>query len=827
MNNSTPHTTALQHWQDWFDRRGWQPFPFQREMLDQVCAGRSGLLHAPTGSGKTLAVWLPLLAAWAARHPDTYTRQRDNGLRILWISPLRALSKDTCQACADACQTFGLPWRVELRTGDTSSAAKARQQRKMPETLITTPESLHVLFSAKKHRERFQHIEAVVVDEWHELLGTKRGVQVELALAHLRSINPRLQVWGISATVGNLDQALDVLMGPACDRATTCIVQAADTKEIVVESILPDSLANFPWAGHLGVRMIDQVLPVLARSRSTLLFCNTRAQAEIWYQALLEADPALAGQIAMHHGSIDASLRTWVEQALHDGLLKVVVCTSSLDLGVDFRPVETVVQIGGPKGVARFVQRAGRSGHGPGETSRIYFVPTHSLELIEAAALRQAVRAGTIEARLPLVGCYDVLVQYLLTLAVSDGFTRAEAWQEIRQTHAYCDLAADAFDWILDFITTGGRALFAYEAYRKAERDEQGRYIVSDKGTAQRHRLSIGTIVSDSNLTVKYIGGGRIGTVEESFISQLQPGDIFWFAGRSLELVRIHHLEVFVRRSKETRGKVPRWMGSRMPLSSQMARLLRQQLTDYLEGRHEEPELQRLGDLFAVQQRWSRIPRAQECLVEYIASREGWHLYIYPFEGRVVHEIMGTLLAWRISQMQPITFSIAMNDYGLELLSDQALDIGHILASDIFSCEHLDEDLTRSINATEMAQRRFREIARVAGLVFEGWPGKGIAARHLQASSSLIFQVFRDYEPDNLLLKQAYTEVIDYQIDMQRLREAMQRLQGQQVVLTRPPRFTPFCFPIMVDRLRERLSSEKLSDRIARMQVQLDKQAAQ
>jgi len=811
--------------EEWYHGRNWDPFLFQQEMMEHILDGKNGLLNAPTGSGKTFALWIPILLKWIQEHPDTYKTKENNGLQALWITPLRALSKDIRQACHEACIEMELPWRVEIRTGDTSSSQKAKQKRSMPEGLVTTPESMHVLFSNKKHANLFKDLKVIVVDEWHELLGTKRGVQVELLIAHLRTINPNLQIWGISATIGNMTQALEVLLGSAYHQRPFEVVKARIKKQIEVVSVLPDTIEKFPWSGHLGLNMIEKVLPLIENSRSTLIFTNTRAQCELWYQALLAEEPDLAGSMAMHHGSISSEIRSWVEEALHNEQLKVVVCTSSLDLGVDFRPVEAIIQIGGPKGVARFVQRAGRSGHRPGAVSKIFFIPTHSLELVEAAALREAVGEDLLEERLPIMEPYDVMIQYLVNLAVADGFKPEEVFEEVKQTYAYKDLIEKDFAWMLEFITTGGESLYAYDEYKKVEIEEDGTYKVNSKKIALQHRLSIGTIVSDVNLTVKFISGGRIGTVEESFISQLKPGDTFWFAGRSLELVRIRNLEVQVKRSKNKKGKVPRWMGSRMPLSSQMATVLKQQMQDYLDMDLSAVELKKLVPLFELQERWSSIPGRDECLIEYMQSREGYHLFIYPFEGRVIHQIMSSLVAWRISQLRPLSFSIAMNDYGFELLSDTEIPIEEALEARIFSPDKMDEDLTRALNETEMASQRFREVASIAGLVFKGYPGKAMKTKHLHASTALLFKVFREYDPDNLLLKQAYTEVINYQMDINRLRESMERLNSRNVRFEKPHAFTPFCFPIMVDRLRERLSSEKLIDRVARMQVQLERRA--
>ncbi|MEM6344514.1 MAG: ligase-associated DNA damage response DEXH box helicase [Bacteroidota bacterium] len=812
---------ALQKARNWYASRGWQMFPFQEEMIRHYLAGNNGILNAPTGSGKTLAMWIPMLLT--ALVEGEQSSKSAKGLQVIWITPLRALSQDILQATRSATAEMGLDWRIETRTGDTSSSQKQKQKRSMPQGLITTPESLHVLFASKGHAKLFKDLKLIVVDEWHELLGSKRGVQMELAIGHLRNLSPNVRIWGISATIGNIDQAMDVLLGSAKQERPYQLVQANIQKRIEVQSLLPDTIERFPWSGHLGITMVDKIIPILKQSRSTLIFTNTRAQCEIWYQVLLDAYPDFAGIIAMHHGAIDRKLRNWVEDALHNEQLKVVVCTSSLDLGVDFRPVETIIQIGGPKGVARFVQRAGRSGHRPGALSKIYFVPTHSLELIEAAALREAVANKVIESRVPVVQAHDVLLQYLVSLAVADGFKPEAVYQEVTQTYCFQDLSREEYNWMLDFLTTGGKSLFAYENYHKIEIEEDGTYKVNNKQIARQHRLSIGTIVSDISMTIKYVKGGRLGTVEESFVSGLKPGDIFWFSGRPLELVKIRNTDVLVRRSKSTKGKVPRWMGARMLLSSQLADLYRQQLDSFLDGDRSHEELERLVPLFQRQQQWSTIPRKEECLVESIRSREGHHLFIYPFEGRVVHEILGTLMAYRIAQLQPMSFSIAMNDYGFELLSDQEIPFEEALEAGLFSTENLSADISYAINQTEMVSRRFREIAHISGLLFKGYPGKVIKSKHLQASAALLFKIFKEYDPENLLLQQAHRETLDHQIDESRLHKALKRLSSQRLLLTEPPKFTPFCFPIMVDRLRERLSSEKLVNRVKKMQLQLEK----
>ena len=801
----------------WFQKKKWKPFPFQMEAWESYLSGRSGIINAPTGSGKTYSLLIPALLEGMSQKTDD-----KSGLQLIWITPIRALAKEINISATRAIEGLGMKWRVGVRTGDTTTSERTKQKKSAPQILITTPESLHLLIASKGYPKFFQNLKAIVVDEWHELLGSKRGVQMELGLSRLKSMIPALKVWGISATIGNMEEGLDVLMGDFVPLDERIIIKSEIEKQIELIGVIPDEIEKFPWSGHLGLKMIEKVIPIIKNSSSTLIFTNTRGQCEIWYQNLLAIDPDLAGIMAMHHGSISKEIRSWVEEALHDNRLKAVVCTSSLDLGVDFRPVETIVQIGSPKGVSRLIQRAGRSGHQPGATSRIFFVPTHSLELIEAAALRQAVVENKIEDRIPYIRSFDVLVQYLMTLAVGEGFQEFEIYEEITKTFAYRSVSREEWAWALSFITTGG-SLDAYDEYKKVTIEADGTFRMLNRGMAMRHRLSIGTIVSDLNLLVKYVSGKKIGTIEERFVSQMKPGDSFWFAGRSLELVRIKGVEVQVRKSKRKKGKTPSWLGGRVPLSSEVSEMLRRKLFESISGEAPEIELQVLQPLITLQKERSGVPAQNELLVEYFKSREGFHLLFYPFEGRFVHEGLGSLFAYRLAQVKPISFSIAMNDYGFELLSDVEIPIDSILSKTLFSTKNLAQDIQKSINEIEMARRKFRDIASISGLIFQGYPGKYQKEKHLQSSSGLIFEVYHDYDPRNLLYLQAYEEVRNFQLEEIRLRKALDRISEQNILLSKPEKATPFAFPIMVDRLREKLSSEKLRDRIEKMKLVLER----
>lgn len=817
-------TKGYQVINQWLQARGFAAFAFQEESWQEIIHGNSGLVNAPTGCGKTYSVFLGALIQFINEHPENYLQQKNNGLQLLWITPLRALAKDIGRAMEEVITELGLPWKIGIRNGDTDTAERLKQKKNMPEVLIITPESLHLLLAQKKYPEIFHRLRIIAVDEWHELLGSKRGVQVELAVSRIVHCQapdrPRASVWGISATIGNLPEAKEVLLAPLQQEGV--IVRATINKQIVVESILPDEIEKYPWAGHLGIKLAEKLVPIIEQNRTTLIFINTRGMSETWYQTLLNVAPQLAGAIALHHGSIEQELRLWVEEALHTEKLKAVVCTSSLDLGVDFRPVDTVVQVGSPKGIARFLQRAGRSGHRPGEISKIYFLPTHSLELLEVAALKTAIDEMAIESREPMVLCFDVLLQYLCTLAIGEGFEQAALFREIKNTHCFSDITETEWQEILLHLTIGGKALQQYDEYKKVE-VENGLYLIKNRRIAFRHRMHIGTIVSDAMLKVKMMNGGYVGVIEEWFISRLEPGDVFTLAGRNLELVMIKDMQVMVRKSNSKKTIVPSWMGGRMSLTANLGRILRETFNKALVA-EDSIELQSLHGLFDLQQQLSHIPRDNELLIEQLEDKNGFHLLVYPFEGRQVHEALSAILAYRIGQITPITFSISMNDYGFELLSDQPVPVDDSNVHELFSTDHLLNDIQKSVNNAEMAKRKFRDIAVIGGLIFQGMPGEKKKARHLQSSASLLFKVFDEYDPNNILLKQAYQEVLLQQMDEVRLRLAMQRIGQSKIVLTFPEKLTPLSFPIIVDGLnRNHYSSEKLEDRVRKMQQQLEK----
>ncbi|RBP03464.1 ATP-dependent Lhr-like helicase [Roseiarcus fermentans] len=859
----------------WLAERGWTPFPFQRETWALMRARRAGLLHATTGTGKTLAA---ALGAWLAYGDDGARRplirpadaghlppegegvaspagvaplpqgegggQRPPGegsaaqtnivatashaLALLWITPMRALAADTERALREAFagvaarDPSGAPaWTVGARTGDTSAAERARQARSPPSALVTTPESLALMLSRPDARETFAGLRCVVVDEWHELIGNKRGVLTQLGLARLRGLRPGLPTWGLSATLGNLGEALRALLGPQA-AGQGALVEARIDKPLIVDTLLPRAPGRFPWAGHLGAAMAAAVVAEIEAARTTLVFTNVRSQAELWYQSLLKLRPDWAGAIALHHGSLARETRDWVEQGLKAGTLKAVVCTSSLDLGVDFLPVERVLQVGSPKGVARLLQRAGRSGHAPGRVSRVTIVPSHALELIEAAAVRAAIRDGRIESRKSPDAPLDVLAQHCVTVALGGGFVPEDLLVEVRTTAAYAALSDEAWRWCLDFVSKGGPTLKAYPGFRRVVPGADGVWRVVDRDIAHRHRLNIGAIVSDAAVVVQYgpaPRGAKLGSVEEGFVARMRAGQRFWFGGRILEFVRLEAGTAFVKAAKGG-GTTPAWAGGRMPLSTTLADAMVEAFARAAKGDYDSPELAAARPMLEVQAKWSALPTPSTLLAETLTSREGWRLFVYPFAGRDIHLGLASLVAWRAARAEPGTFSLSVNDYGFEILSGSSRDWAALLPDCLAPAPDLaalTAEVVESLNAGELARRRFRDIAHIAGLVVAGYPGQRKSAKTMQASSGLFYDVFRKYDPDNGLLRQAEREALDDELDVKRLMTTLDAMAARRLDLRPLERATPLAFPLMVERFREQLSNETLTARIERM----------
>lgn len=817
---------ATQEIEAWFAARGWRSFPFQREVQHHWREGRSGLLHASTGAGKTMAVFLAALQGALAEKvaaPSQASSSRpgepEAPLHVLWVTPLRALAADTERALREAVAFFGLPWTVERRTSDTSSATRNRQRHRLPSVLITTPESLSLLLTHQRTRAQMASLSTVVVDEWHELLGSRRGVQLQLALARLRRWCPELRVWGLSATLGNLEHAVEVLHPGV---APVAVVAADVRKKPVVDALFAEPIDRFPWFGHIGLTLLEQVVAELEGVRSALVFTNTRNQAERWYQEILAMRPEWAGTIALHHGSLDRGVRDFVEAGLGSGQLRCVICTSSLDLGVDFQPVERVFQIGSARGIARLLQRAGRSGHRPGETSRVTCVPAHALEYVEIEAALRKIGEGVLEGRMAPEQPFDVLAQHLITIGLGGGFEARDLFDEVRSTWSYRALSWADFVEVLDFCVAGGEALRRYEVLHRLERID-GRYCVIDEGVARRHRVSIGTITADPEIGVVYQNGAKLGTVEERFVASLRPGERFLFSGRSLEVIRLRADDVVVRRAKGNAGLVaPKWAGGSLPLSAELAEGVREVLEDASAGNFGSPLLAHVRPVLELQRSLSYLPRRSELLVEELRSREGTHLFVYPFAGRRLHEGLASLVAWRLSQQDARTFSITTNEYGFELLSDRPFFVEWPV---LLEPDGLLDDLHQSANASELARRSFREIARTAGLVFQGFPGARRRERNLQMNSGLWFDVLQEHASDHVLVRQAWRDVLDEHFRFEQVATLLAELGQRRIVQRHVAGPTPLAFPLLSARIRSRMSSESFEERVRRMVRDLEARA--
>jgi ATP-dependent Lhr-like helicase len=797
---------------NWFARRGLTPWSFQARAWDAYARGESGLIHVPTGSGKTLAAFGGPLRELKAK----------SGLQILYISPLRAVIRDVEKAVGEVVAQLEPSAILETKTSDTSAKIRARQSRRLPDILFTTPESLSLMLTRSDLLEQTKNLHSVILDEWHELMGTKRGLQVELALSHLLPKVPNARVWAMSGTLANLEEAAKAAVGLA--RAPV-IISETMKREVEVQTIVPKDPLEIPWAGHLGMKMLPEVLSALNPDVSTLIFTNTRSQSERWYQAILNERPEMAGLMALHHSAMDPKVRLFVEDAIKTGEIKWVVCTSSLDLGVDFGLVEKVVQIGSAKGVARLIQRAGRANHRPNESSLLAFVPTQAMEVAEVVAIKHAVLHHEVERRTPFQGAIDVLEQHLATCACGEPIDPKQIYAEIKKTVSYETLASGTFDWIVEHLISGG-ALHHYPQFKKLIWDEEhpGKLKIASPQIARFHKLGIGTIVSDATISVVMSNRKKIGQVEESYITRMKKGDRFLFAGRVLEFILVKDMKAYVRPGKGKVTQTPRWMGGKLPISEAVCAELREVLHRASSGNYDgmdAPEKSVLEPLFTVQKQISVLPKNTEILIECTRSREGAHLFLFPFEGRLVHEGMAALFAYRLSQLNKATFGLSVNDYGIELLAEDPdfpfVEVVTEHWDQVLAQKNSLQDLSQSIHKGEYSRRHFREIARVAGLLFQGYPSAHKNVKQMQVSSSLLYDVLSEHEPENLLIAQAHRDVLERQFESTRMLECMRRLRTLSPHFIETKRFSPLAFPLVFERLAATVSSETLLERLDRM----------
>ncbi len=798
----------------WFKQQGWLASHFQKHSWNAYLNGASGLIQVPTGSGKTYAAVMGPIARILSEDQGT------KGIRVLYLTPLRALSRDLSLAIQEPINAMQWPIRVGTRNGDTSTSERAKQLKNPPDILVTTPESLCVLLSNRKAKEIFIGLHTVILDEWHELMGSKRGSQTELALSWLRQLHPELQTWALSATIGNIEEATEHALG--INTTDRIVINDAPKRKTKIKSILPESIDGFPWGGHLGLRMYEELIAKLDPKISTLLFTNTRNQSERWHQCLRYACPEMEGSLALHHSAIDRSERECIEENMKSGLIRWVVCTSSLDLGIDFQPVEKVVQIGSPKNIARLLQRAGRSAHSPGGESQVLFMPTNALELLELSALRRGLDRELVEHRKPPCKPLDVLLQHLTTLACGPGFNPEDTLIAIRRTASFSSLNDEEWKWCLLFLEKGGVCLNAYSRFRKLEWKANERlFIISDQSIARLHRLNIGTITSAPSVQVRFSRGAYLGHVEENFISQLKPKDVFFFSGRQLELVKMKDMTAYVKVTTRKSSTVPAWVGGQMALSDLLTTQLREEISRASKLILDTPELEALKPLIERQKELSIMPSENELLIETCITKEGQHLFAYPFEGRFVHEGLGFLWASRFAKHQKSTITVSVNDYGFELLAPRQYPLNTLLEElleNLLDDKTLEKDLESALNLSELCKRRFRSIAQVSGLMMQGFPGKNKSSGQLQISGSLLWDVFSKHEPHNLLLKQAREEVLNEQLELPRLKKALHRLRSGDIIHSEIARPGPLAFPLLVERLRSRLSNESILERVTRMQ---------
>lgn len=797
----------------WLKEKNWQAHKFQQEAWDSYDQGDHRLIHLSTGFGKTYAAILRALDHLACESSSS-PKTKQKSIRILYLSPLRALGNDLKNNIEAPLKDMKSSLRVATRTGDTTQSQRARLKDRPPEILITTPESLNLMLTSESHRDSFAGLNLIVVDEWHELMASKRGVQVQLALQHLLTLAPHCRITGLSATLGNPQEAAKALVGP---NTSIKVITGPVKREFDVECLRPDAIDSFPWAGHLGLSMVEKVSSMMDPNSTTLYFTNTRSQAERWYSELKKIleEKGEDHLIGLHHSSIERDQRELIEQGLKEGTLPYVVCTSSLDLGVDFPKVERVFQIGSAKSISRFLQRAGRSQHRPGGIPTITFVPTHALELFEYMAVQRAMEKGRQEKIEAPVNSFDVLVQHLQTLALAEGLDPQESYNEVARTYTFNGLSRDDFQRALVFLVTGG-CLKSYDNYQKLK-EFKGRFYLANKEMIRTHRLNMGTITSDPVITVQYVRGAKLGTVEENFVSKLKKGSIFNFAGKVLKYVMLKDLKLYVKKASANEVVTPVWQGGKLPLSDLLTHELRDLLEDLSHERYHHELLPLLEPILCAQNRYSLLPKSDELLVETCETREGHHTFIFPFAGRLVHEGLAALMSMRLSQIHKETFSFSVNEYGLEILGPSGLVLTESDLRQSLKCDKLIVDMEKSLGKSGLAKRQFKEIAQISGLVPQNQVGRRRTLKNLQSSTSLLFDVFERFEVSNLLYQQSLAEVKVYQFQEKRMKETLERLEKSHLIYRLLPYPSPFGFPLVIERMSATVSGNSLKERIEKL----------
>jgi ATP-dependent Lhr-like helicase len=825
----------------WFAKRGWAPRPHQLELLAKAREGKSVLLIAPTGGGKTLAGFLPTLVELSERNarPQKIVStgrdlRRSQGLHTLYISPLKALATDIARNLEIPVREMNLPVRLETRTGDTPASKRQRQRRDPPDILLTTPEQLALLLASADAPFLFGTLKRVVLDELHSLALSKRGDLLSLGLARLFRLAPQLTTVGLSATVAEPDELRRFLVPQKKSTPSLSDLVIASGGAQPKVSML-DTEERLPWSGHSAQHALSEIYDLIKRHTTTLVFVNTRSQAEYIFQALWQAnDDNLA--IALHHGSLDVAQRRKVEDAMARGKLRAVVCTSSLDLGVDWGDVDLVVNVGAPKGSSRLLQRIGRSNHRFDEPSKAVLVPANRFEVLECSAALDAVRENAQDAHVARVGALDVLAQHVLGCACGEPFLSDELYEEVRAAAPYSALTRADFDAAVDFVATGGYALKAYERFAKIRQNKDGCWRITHPRIAQRYRLNVGTIVEADMLKVRLVrskrsgavvprGGRILGEVEEYFVETMVPGDTFVFAGEILKYEAIVEDEVYVSRTDATDPKVPAYEGGKFPLSTYLADRVRKILADHESWRRLPDQVR---EWLEVQEWRSMLPRAGDLLVETFPRAAKYYLVCYPFEGRLAHQTLGMLLTRRLERagMRPLGF--VATEYSLAVwgLGDigSAVERGALSFAKLFDEDMLGDDLEAWLDESALMKRTFRTCAIIAGLIERRFPGEEKSRRQLTISTDLVYDVLRKHQPDHLLLRAARADAATGLLDIKRLGEMLSRIKGR-IVHKSLDHVSPLAVPVMLEIGRESVYGEAADTLLAEAADELVKEA--
>ncbi len=785
-----------------FNKNSWEPLEFQKTAWKSYDKGHHLLINVPTGSGKTYAAYMAPLVEILTE------AKQSGGYRLLYLSPLRSLVRDIQRALQNVSNTLRIPVQIDVHTGDSKINTKSKKS--LGQVLVTTPESFALLMANQEKDFFFKNLKTLIVDEAHEIFSSKRGSLLELDLAHLRTF-AKFRNIVVSATVANgADLARRV--DPAAKFAN---ISALHKRKVHID-ILPNHTANrLAFFGFMGTYFIEQILSRLNLNASQILFANTRAQAEAWFRRLREASSTLDISIELHHGSLDREERHRVETALKNGTVDLLVATSSLELGVDFPEIEHIFQIGSPKSVARTIQRAGRGFHKPELESHLTIVPTSIFDFVECQALNTLLKIGRVENISSPEFPVDVLLQYLQTRALRDGFDADQIFKEIQSTVAFRDITPSQFESYIHFLLRGSPALVAYPHFLKLHKVD-GKIQFIERSQQRRHLLNMGTIVDNVGIRVKYLTGGYVGSLDEAFVSRLKKGDLFSFAGRVLQYVSLRDLVLNVRLAKGDPKHVAAWQGSHLSLSSFLSHEMLEVLHQVaLEEQILDPSI---APVFELQRSVSAIPLRTQLLVEQLKTREGFHMFIYTFEGRAANEGIGHLLAYRLAKMEANTFTVSCNDFGIELIAKNSFPTPHHLTAAFASgLENLQRDIALTFNYPEIAKRKFREVARISGLVQPRQFSGAKTDRQVQVSTSLLFDVLKSYDPKNILIQQSEIEVLNKNLDLQRLHAAFVRFEQQELLLRSITRLSPFAFPLYVERVRSTVSTETLETRISRI----------